>query len=809
MKRIIALFSFFLFSTLSALASHMVGGTLTHECVGNNQYVFRLSLIRDCAGASFLSSYTLNGPLSVPVTRTQQKTISRGCVSTPANCATTGPGRTFELNVYESAPVTINLTPPAAGLVFSYSTCCYPGTAVNLQANSAIYVSTTIYPSNSGCASSGQYHDTYVQSLYPGQNRLKVGLAAAQAGDSLYHRLSAPMASASAFANFRSGYSATYPLPSDSVSSANGPNSMNGHSGVLFYDLQMPPQSGLYFIGVVTETWRNGQLVAKSQRVIPVNSFSYSQLSNNVKPQDTLITTGSVAVQKISSRYYQAVVYPGDTLAFTLGATDSDTNTGGIAQQIEFIGSGMSLDSSFKGIANNFSEMASFSPASGQSGFSAAASNAVNFHWAIANEHRGGKQMSYFFNMEYYDDWCPINAVSQNTLEVVVKPVAGIAADTLWVCEGDSVALVGNTKSGSYSWSPAAGLSDATLAKPMASPSSSGYYYLSDPINPQAADSVYVMVEERDTFALSYNGSQLQLIDSVFGANLRWYYNGVSFSHPTHSLIPFAAGDYFAYTQTANCRYYSDTVTVPGPVYSTTGPGRTGQLAPEPKALPENYSFTFELNAGVKSAELLSLFLPGLEDRTGKMGSDNLRAVLYDAQGTEIWREDTSVSGFSGGVFNVIAGISLQGQQSYTLAIAGDSGFVMPYYQNVTLPYSTGIGGMTVTAINAGTVATMPSGQTDRMLAVVLNLDNVVSAAELNSLPALSVYPNPASGAVTIAGLQEEGSLRLFDIQGRLLAEKQLKPGLNRFEPNGITPGVYTLKIRVGSKFSSYRLIFK
>lgn len=43
----------FFFINSNLFASHLVGGELTYECIGNDQYVVELEIFRDCSGNSF------------------------------------------------------------------------------------------------------------------------------------------------------------------------------------------------------------------------------------------------------------------------------------------------------------------------------------------------------------------------------------------------------------------------------------------------------------------------------------------------------------------------------------------------------------------------------------------------------------------------------------------------------------------------------------------------------------------------------------------------------------------------------------
>ncbi|NCP46715.1 MAG: hypothetical protein GW818_09935, partial [Flavobacteriales bacterium] len=47
---VIGLFIISIFSVKQAVASHIVGGVMTYQCLGNNDYQINLTVYRDCNG---------------------------------------------------------------------------------------------------------------------------------------------------------------------------------------------------------------------------------------------------------------------------------------------------------------------------------------------------------------------------------------------------------------------------------------------------------------------------------------------------------------------------------------------------------------------------------------------------------------------------------------------------------------------------------------------------------------------------------------------------------------------------------------
>jgi len=66
---------------------------------------------------------------------------------------------------------------------------------------------------------------------------------------------------------------------------------------------------------------------------------------------------------------------------------------------------------------------------------------------------------------------------------------------------------------------------------------------------------------------------------------------------------------------------------------------------------------------------------------------------------------------------------------------------------------------------------------------------------------ALTIFPNPATNQITISGIETGGTLRLYDLSGKLLLERENKD--NTLELNGIASGSYVLEIRAGAESGS------
>jgi hypothetical protein len=65
--------------------------------------------------------------------------------------------------------------------------------------------------------------------------------------------------------------------------------------------------------------------------------------------------------------------------------------------------------------------------------------------------------------------------------------------------------------------------------------------------------------------------------------------------------------------------------------------------------------------------------------------------------------------------------------------------------------------------------------------------------------PSVTVWPNPATDIISLQNNGEGGSLyikaQLFDLSGRMVAEKKLQPGVNTLNVSSLNRGMYSLKL--------------
>ena len=299
-KLVIALLILF---SATAEAAHLVGGEITYQCTGNNTYVIKLKVYRDCnsTGAPFDPQAYIaifNGATGVEYTSVQPSfgniiqlptTVNNPCLQTPPNVCT-------ELAVYTAS---VYLPPAAGGYVISYQRCCRNQTISNIPAPGSWGSTYTVRipPNDNSCNSSPEFQSNPPIVLCTNDS-LNINSAATEAdGDSLYYELCNPLHGGSQaipqpvpptpppyiLVPFGTGYSATLPMP------ANPLFQINPQTGLI---TGKPTQVGQFVVGICVSEYRNGVLLSK---VLRDYQFNVTNCQSNVIANfssNTLYCTG-------------------------------------------------------------------------------------------------------------------------------------------------------------------------------------------------------------------------------------------------------------------------------------------------------------------------------------------------------------------------------------------------------------------------------------------------------------------------------------------------------------------------------------
>lgn len=281
------LYILLLFSTTMS-AAHLVGGEITYECTGNNNYEITLIMYRDCfsSGAQFddtvsITVYDISNNIIANL-RPPILSQSQLPLSAPNNCTALPNTVCTEKAIYK---VIVNLPPKVGGYTIAHQRCCRNSTILNIP-NPGDWGSTysVSIPSNdNSCNSSPYFNDTPPVLLCINQP-LNLDMSATDTdGDSLVYTLcrikhgggknqfgtgfNSPAPDTAApppYQNvtFNPGFQFSNPITS------NPALAINPQTGFL---TGRPIQLGQYVFAICVSEYRNGMLLSTIRRDFQFN----------------------------------------------------------------------------------------------------------------------------------------------------------------------------------------------------------------------------------------------------------------------------------------------------------------------------------------------------------------------------------------------------------------------------------------------------------------------------------------------------------------------------------------------------------
>lgn len=274
------LYSFiaFLLLSLTTYASHIVGGDIYYDYLGNDNYRITVVLYRDCAstGAAyddpmsigiFNSSNSLVQEVQIPFPGSVQLPVvlNNPCVSPPTGICT-------ERAIYTTV---VNLPPTPGGYSVSYQRCCRGPNVANLitPEDTGLTLVAHITGTNSNAlVNSAPRFNNYPPLVICNNDELNFDHSATDPdGDELVYELITPFAGANGAApmpqpppsppyfqvNFAGGFTPLNPLgPGATIS-------INPTTGQLLAD---PELLGLFVVGIRVKEFRNGVQIGQSDR---------------------------------------------------------------------------------------------------------------------------------------------------------------------------------------------------------------------------------------------------------------------------------------------------------------------------------------------------------------------------------------------------------------------------------------------------------------------------------------------------------------------------------------------------------------
>lgn len=309
MKQIISISLFVFLYSNSLIASHLIGGDMTYECLGNNQYQFNLKVYRDCNSINPQGNLT---PFDNQAYITVYRIVSNGtyiqeqALQIPLGNQYTTDASPSDACLVETIPYCVDVGEYQAvvtlpldtnGYVISYQRCCKTNTISNIanpgQTGSTLTVSLN-GQAQSNCNNTPQFTAAPPAVLCVGDNLNISNYASDMDGDSLVYSLCAPLIGASVQqpqpftispppyspVTYVSPYSATNPINS------NPAITIDSSTGTI---TGTPLTLGQYVIGICIDEYRNGVFLSSVSREIMVNVTNCQPILSTLSADTTNI----------------------------------------------------------------------------------------------------------------------------------------------------------------------------------------------------------------------------------------------------------------------------------------------------------------------------------------------------------------------------------------------------------------------------------------------------------------------------------------------------------------------------------------
>ncbi|NVK28141.1 MAG: T9SS type A sorting domain-containing protein [Flavobacteriia bacterium] len=727
--------------SLSSYGTHIKGGQIYWDALGNNQYDIYVELIRDPTGVAMPANATLDvGGTSVSAA---MQTFNKY----PAGCGVTDG---YEVYIYKATNVTMNVT-AGSNVKVAYDECCRPITD-NVSGSGNLYLESTLHFAGANMSSPRfDFYNHYDE----GSKRLFLPVINTN-GLATSVSLAEPLVSASTSVTYNTGFSFTNPTSSNDLLLGN-----------TFY-VGASTQGAYLTAFDCIATDMNGQATSTVQADIRIVTTIAPGASNN-PPSISLTNTSGWTTQ--DSVLYSKNVMAGDSVMFRIQAFDNDFLPNFIPQTITAsLRGGASLPGSY-----------SLSPVAPQSGLSNSLTNITDFLWVVP---QGISPGTYSFAVYETDDNCPRNGVNSLQFEVTV---ASVDVDTFGICTGGAVSMQAPTSGSTYAWAPATGLSSTSTAVTVASPSATTTYTCHVDGNLVAEYTVEVNAPIKP-IGSQPQPNQIELTNVSSFDNHAFLYGYVPFSFNSTIVTISNSGVYHIVGQKGGCFTISDSIVVASDsasgVYLINNP-----LSGDDFTVFDNQSiYSMDITIGGIDATLAveEIVIPGAT-LSGKTGG--VRLIVADGVGNT-----QTVNGVQAGDEAVSFDLPsvaylIQASANPKLTLVIDSGALeLPLLEAQSLPYSiNNLATVTSSTTSRGAMST--SGD---IVPFIFKGTFEVGLDE-NVLESVLIYPQPAEDFIQIDGVEGQLDYKIIDMNGRVLMQGTTES--NRIDVSAIRTGMYILSL--------------
>jgi gliding motility-associated-like protein len=335
-------------------ASHALGGELTYECLGNDQYRVRLAFFRDCDGSvdvedldneititsSCGNAITLNLQLQSPPDYGAPFNTYLADYEIPIYCeasscdpnAPSGASSGIQEIVFEG---TVTL-PPCSDYVFSYAENARSASIVTISTPGTedVYVEAFLNSVDAPCNSSPQFDLPARGIICVNQENVMIHTATDFDGDSLVYSLYAPLTGPGTPVNYLGVYTFASPVQNNYLT-------LNTEGEITVF----PTEQTITLLGVKVDEYRNGILIGSVMRDMQLSvvqncpQFASGNFESDTIPGFDVSSEIEICTDDlISFDILLSDTVPGLTYSMTVGnladfpgatfTTEPDTNNG-------------------------------------------------------------------------------------------------------------------------------------------------------------------------------------------------------------------------------------------------------------------------------------------------------------------------------------------------------------------------------------------------------------------------------------------------------------------------------------------------
>lgn len=268
---------------MQSFATHLVGGEIYYDCLGNNSYRITLIVYRDC-GPTNTNNTQFDSQAAISIFEngvmhsnnpTPYATINLVPIDISDPCLVSPPNTCIEEAIYRK---TVTLPPSASGYTIAYQRCCRnPSTqnVFNPGDQGSTYVA--LIPANDVACNSSPRFTNYPPAIVCADNDFYFDHSATDPdGDSLSYELCTPYHGASATnpVNQIGGVAQASPPPYATIPWDAGFNVNNQIPGSPTISVDpvtgelegTPNVTGIFTFGICVKEWRNGVQIGESRR---------------------------------------------------------------------------------------------------------------------------------------------------------------------------------------------------------------------------------------------------------------------------------------------------------------------------------------------------------------------------------------------------------------------------------------------------------------------------------------------------------------------------------------------------------------